>query len=409
MGDPMQISLFHSAFKGTGGAEVLAAMQAQALRSLGDQVDLVSFAFDSGTWDEPFHGINRHLVSKRHASDLLFFWDRVRQLSFRGRRAMRMLRELHPDLVFSHHHSCCAMLAAEDWDIPVAWYCHEPSRTLYPAVTNRNLVAAVQGGYPDASPSLRQVVSNWQKPSESSAKVAFDQVGVRKTRTIIANSQFCKGSIDKVYDRKDVEVVYPMVRFPDSTPHRQGMDRSGLQILVQTRLGLLKNIHIVLKGFALAQTRLGSGARVHVVGEGGERPHLEALCRELGIQSAVTFHGFLGWEKLREVKRACDVFALLPWDEFFGLVYPESAADGLLLLGPDHGGPMEILEGGAFGWTAPSHDANLVAEALESIWSLSDAEADQRRIEADKACRDRFSPHVIAPQLRKILANSLNR
>jgi len=406
-GAQMQISLFHTAFKGTGGAEVLAAMQAQALRAGGDQVNLVSFAFDSDTWSEAFQGVPHRVVSKRQLGDLFSFWDHVQQLKRRGHRAMQALKGQAPDLVLSHHPSCCAMLGDPTWETPVAWYCHEPSRTLYPAVTNRHLVAAVKDGYPDASPTLRRIVEEWQGPTDSPSKVAFDQEGVKRARTIIANSQFCRDGVNKVYGREDIQVVYPMVRFPDSVSHRQGMDRSGLQILVQTPLGLLKNIHIVLKGFALAQTRLGSDARVHVVGEGGERPRLEALCRELGIQGAVTFHGFLGWEKLREVKRACDVFALLPWDEPFGLVYPESAADGLLLLGPDHGGPMEILEGGKFGWTAPSHNAHLVAEALESIWSLSDAEADRRRIEADQACRARYSPQFIGPQLQKVLADCL--
>lgn len=403
----MHISLFYSAFKTTGGMEVLAAMQAQGLRAAGDQVDLACFGFDAKTWDEAFQGVPRALVAKHQPGDLLSFWNPVKQLQARGKRAAKVFSNLRPDVVLSHDSDGCAMLADARWDSPVAWYCHEPSRTLYPAVTNRHLVAAVKDGYPDASPTLRQIVENWLKPSEEPARVAFDQAGMRQTKTIIANSEFCKEGVTKVYGRQDVSVVYPMVRFPETVSHRQGMDRSGLQILVQTRLGLLKNIHIVLKGFALAQTRLGSNARVHVVGEGGERPRLEALCRELGIQNAVKFHGFLNWEKLREVKKACDVFALLPWDEPFGLVYPESAADGLLLLGPDHGGPLEILEGGKYGWTAPSHNAHLVAEALESIWSLSDVEADRRRVEADKACRDRYSPQVIGPQLQKLLAGCL--
>ena len=100
---------------------------------------------------------------------------------------------------------------------------------------------------------------------------------------------------------------------------------------------------------------------------------------------------------------ACDVFALLPLDEPFGMVFPEAAARGLLMIGPDHGGPLEILDSGRLGWCVDAFSPEALAQALSQVASLSDAEADRRRAQADHACRARFAEAVVGPQLRRAI------
>jgi glycosyltransferase involved in cell wall biosynthesis len=99
------------------------------------------------------------------------------------------------------------------------------------------------------------------------------------------------------------------------------------------------------------------------------------------------------------------VFALLPVDEPFGMVFPEAAARGLLLVGPDHGGPLEILDGGRLGFSCDPFSPEAVAEAFRRIWRLADSEVDARRVAADDACRERFSAGVIGPQILRALGN----
>jgi glycosyltransferase involved in cell wall biosynthesis len=94
---------------------------------------------------------------------------------------------------------------------------------------------------------------------------------------------------------------------------------------------------------------------------------------------------------------------LLPVDEPFGMVFPEAAAHGLLLVGPDHGGPLEILDGGRFGWVCDAFSPEQLAEAFARIWALDDATVDRRREEADRACRARYAVDVVGPQLLRLL------
>jgi len=118
---------------------------------------------------------------------------------------------------------------------------------------------------------------------------------------------------------------------------------------------------------------------------------------------AVMFHGFLAPADLRRVYAVCDVFALLPTDEPFGMVFAEAAAQGLLLVGPDHGGPLEILDGRRLGWPCDAFAPTALAEVLAAIWSSDAATLDRRRAEADRACRARYAPDVVGPVLLDLL------
>jgi glycosyltransferase involved in cell wall biosynthesis len=142
------------------------------------------------------------------------------------------------------------------------------------------------------------------------------------------------------------------------------------------------------------------------VGEGAHRPRLETLAKELLPPAAYRFHGYLPDGELRTVYESCDVFALLTLDEPFGMVYPEAAAKGLLLVGPDHGGPLEILDGGRLGTVVDPFSVEDLAEALGEIWSLGDAEVEQRRDRADQACRARYGIEAVGPQLMALISKS---
>jgi glycosyltransferase involved in cell wall biosynthesis len=127
------------------------------------------------------------------------------------------------------------------------------------------------------------------------------------------------------------------------------------------------------------------------------------LARELMPASAFTFHGYLSQEDLDRVYERCDVFALLTIDEPFGMVYPEAAARGLHIVGPDHGGPFEILEGGELGHCIDPFEPEALAEALRELRGLSASESAQRREAAGRSCRARFGEETIEEKLFRAL------
>ena len=83
----------------------------------------------------------------------------------------------------------------------------------------------------------------------------------------------------------------------------------------------------------------------------------------------------------------------------YDMVFPEAAQRGLLLIGPDHGGPLEILDGGALGWALDIFSPEPLADALAEASRLPAHEVARRRERAATACRDRYGPRATLPVL----------
>ena len=103
----------------------------------------------------------------------------------------------------------------------------------------------------------------------------------------------------------------------------------------------------------------------------GFRRSLEALARELGVDSAVHFLGYR--EDVPPLIGALDLLLLPSWDEPFGLVVAEAMAVGTPVLVTDRGGVGEYVEDRVNGRLLPPHDP--AAWAAAAIELLGDPDA----------------------------------
>jgi glycosyltransferase involved in cell wall biosynthesis len=404
----MRVAFFHPAFLNVGGAEILAATQMRHLAGEGDQVRLATFAFDAGRWAQRMAGVEVVKIPKRHWTDFLA-WSRTAKILQRGRRAAQLLEGF--DTVVAHNYPCSTMLGSSGLAGFKVWQCNEPPRSLHLRKANPICTARAEAqreGSPGSAigrfqEQLAVYDASVADGGRFASRKAQDLEAAAHLDLIYAISEFSRANARSIYGKCADEVIYPIVRFPEGGHSRSGLDRSGLQVLIHSRLESLKNIDTAIRGFALFAAA-HPGARLHVVGDGPERQRLQGLAAEILPEGAHMFHGYLPEADLRSVYERCDVFALLTLDEPFGMVYPEAAAKGLLLIGPDHGGPSEILEGGRLGWCVDPFAPEALAQALEQVWALPDGEADRRRGEADRACRARFSESVIGPRLRRLIS-----
>ena len=106
-----------------------------------------------------------------------------------------------------------------------------------------------------------------------------------------------------------------------------------------------------------------------LVGDGGDRPRLEQLARDLGVSEHVHFLRGLHAEQLFACYANCDVFALPSRGEGFGLVFLEAMALAKPVIGGAHGGIPDIVEDGVTGLLVPHGDVERLAEALESLFN----------------------------------------
>lgn len=397
----MKVAFLHTAYGAMGGAEVLSLAQARLLAEAGWDLSVVCFGFQESPWRGHLGPRPVITLPRRHWRDLLAFGPATKW-GPRFRRAQSVLGAF--DVVVAHGQPLAAHLGAWKGGPRSLWYCHEPPWRRFPDRVAYTLLR----GLPEVGEEawlapFRRARQEALEGAEAQGLQAFEREGTTGLSGLAANSEFGRRALEACYGRQDIAVVPPLVRFPEAVPGRQGLRRDGLQVLTIARLETLKNVEGLLRGFALHAQR-APGAHLHVVGEGRERPRLEGLVQAWGLAGQVTFHGFLDpvaeRDRLESLFAASDAFALLPLDESFGLVFPEAAARGLLLVGPDHGGPLEILEGGALGACLPVFEPERLAGAFAELESLSDSEADRRRVAADAACRARYAPTAVLPRLQ---------
>jgi glycosyltransferase involved in cell wall biosynthesis len=408
----MRLGFFHPKFKGVGGAENLIAAQANYLKRQGHEICLVSHVSDLPRWQAAFGGVTLRDFEAFGWRD--WYLRRVTRLERSVPRAEQLLRDC--DLIIAHNFPSCAVLGHADLPGALrAWYCNEPNRALHVVEANPFMFARLQRAQPrsHAERSYARKLRNYRLAERFAGGMRslreFDRQNTAQLEIICANSEYTRDNVQRAYQRNDAQVIYPIVRFPSQGRSRSGLDRSrGLQILAHSRLDAIKNLDHVLRGFALYRAR-AHGAQLHVVGIGAQRSQLRALSSRLGLGASVHFHGFLPQAELERVYDACDVFALTPVDEPFGMVFPEAAARGLLLVGPNHAGPNEILDGGRLGWTCDPFEPEDLAQVFERVAATSDTDVNALRTRTDAACRSRYSEAAIGPQLARIASENQGR
>src|SRR5207244_3894251 len=97
-----------------------------------------------------------------------------------------------------------------------------------------------------------------------------------------------------------------------------------------------KHVDAVLRAVAEVE-QAGHPVTAAIVGEGSERAALEALARELGIESIVEFTGGLSFEDVLNRLERADVLTLVSETEGWPKSIAEGMAFGLVCVGSDCG------------------------------------------------------------------------
>ena len=119
---------------------------------------------------------------------------------------------------------------------------------------------------------------------------------------------------------------------------------------------------------AFRRVRDTAEARLIILGEGSQRPALEALVQELGLQRDVEMPGFV--PNPYKYMAGSSVFVLSSIAEGFGNVVVEAMAVGTPVVSTDcESGPREILEDGAHGRLVPVGDVVALAAAVNETLS----------------------------------------
>jgi glycosyltransferase involved in cell wall biosynthesis len=110
----------------------------------------------------------------------------------------------------------------------------------------------------------------------------------------------------------------------------------------------------------------GRAVRATIVGDGPERPSLEAAARRLGVEDRLDFRGAIPFDDVLDTYATADVLVLVSESEGWPKAIAEAMAFGVVCIGSDRGLVPWML-GDERGLVVPPGDADGLAEALRSL------------------------------------------
>lgn len=144
--------------------------------------------------------------------------------------------------------------------------------------------------------------------------------------------------------------------------------KSGLTLLFVGRLAPIKDLPTLIRAVAVAVPRIPD-LHLWVVGHGAERPQLDLLVAQLGMEDHITFWG----ERLDVAGffTAADIYCMSSTSEGLPMSLLQAMSAGLPSIVTNVGGMAEVVRNADAGLTAPVGDAAAIGEAIVQLASDS--------------------------------------
>jgi len=262
----------------------------------------------------------------------------------------RWLDAFRPDVIHVHHPfplSAAAVFAAPRHGIPVAATNHTiPSCSLWGL-----------RGQPVVHVPAARMLGRWivhlldrcvavATPTETAATMLRD-MGFHRRVSVISNG---------VNTQRFQPGQSPALR------QRFGLDERPV-VLYTGRLDAEKDMEVWIRAAAAVGGRV---AQYVVGGEGADRPRLERLARDLGLDS-IRFIGYVEEALLPDLYRMADVYFIVAPVELQSISTLEALASGLPVVAVDAGALPELVQDGKNGLLVPAGSVAVAAEALEAL------------------------------------------
>ncbi len=194
--------------------------------------------------------------------------------------------------------------------------------------------------------------------------------------------------------RSAKSIAVPIMDLDELLALRLEQIRPG--VLFVGRLAPEKNLNLWL-AVALRVAAARSDVHFDIVGDGPQKPSLEAQVRHLGLSDRVIFHGARPRTALANDYAEASVLLLTSDHEGFGRVLVEAMAAGVAVVSTRTAGAREVLDDGAVGVLAPIGDADALAAGVVRL--LADVPYRAALVDAGRRrVAKRYRPETLAAQ-----------
>lgn len=238
---------------------------------------------------------------------------------------------------------------------------------------------------------------------QESSFFTITKFSIERSDAVTAVSEFLKDETYRAFgcQRCDIEVIPNFVNlgeyYPsDETRCRAALAPSGTKVLMHiSNFRPVKRVPDIVRAFARVLANVP--AVLVLVGDGPQRPEVEAEVQRLGVGSSVRFLGKVNF--VADLLRAADLYLLPSASESFGVSALEAMACGVPVIGTNVGGLPEVVRDGETGALVPVGDVEALADsALEFLepdrWQTARAAAVRRAAD--------FSASLVVPKYENL-------
>lgn len=359
-----------------GGGGQIARDLAVALAKRGHQLRVISAAFGNLPECEMQEGIEIiRLRSHRTQAYRAGFPTMAAFILAANRYCMRM-RDFTPDIIHAH------------FAVP-------GGPAVFPYAQQRKIsyVLTVHlGDIPGASPEKTGKWFRFVYP--------FTHSFWKKASRVVAVSEFSRSLALKSY-QVPIDVIpngidYESIHNPTLEQH------SPLRIAFAGRFVPQKNLPVLVE--ALAEVK-ELDWQCKLLGDGQDRPQVEALIHEKGLQNKISISGWVKPQQVVEAFHHSDVLFLPSLTEGLPIVGIQAMASGLALLLSDAGGNREIVTENENGYTRSPHDVQGYGELLRKL--ISDPQLVMRLRRNSLEMAKRYDIALVAAQYEAVFNEAL--
>ena len=138
-------------------------------------------------------------------------------------------------------------------------------------------------------------------------------------------------------------------------------------ILFVGRLAAVKGVPVLMEALEPLSAR-DPGLKVSFIGDGPERPAIEAICRAMPhLSKAATFHGYQSQDKVARAMADASILVLPSFAEGVPVTLMEAMAAGKPVVATNVGGVTELVEDGVSGRVVPPGDVKALRDAIAGL------------------------------------------
>lgn len=381
----MKFAIVHPSLKTKGGAENVVVWLATALSQRGYDVTIITSDYDDVFYGKPEENGFTLLIFDLGGytiSPIKYFLA-----GFKLRKFLEGFDIINPHN-FPSYIWCYIAKLINPRIKKIVWFCEEPMRVFYRDIIDEHvlMLSDLEGKKTISTVSVwRKIITFYEnygilfiiKIIQRKYNVykdlfkmflskKIDRYVVPKLDLILTNSSFITWNIERIFKIKAIPCLLgiPEDRFNNNS--NDGL--LGNYMLTVARLFPEKNVENCIRAVKiLIDENAFPFDKYIIAGTGKLYEHIKTVIEKEKLGDKIVLKGFVSELELSLLYKNSSLVVYLSLDETYGLVFPEAAYYKKAVIGPNHGGPTELIKDNLTGLLVDPLDPKAIAQGIKKI------------------------------------------